>query len=92
MLIALTEKGFIGFSMLIIFMVIWLKELIKNYFLLKKNSLFLFWGGSLSAWIGIFGVGLVNSTFNHENGILACLLLGLFLNSIKTITKEKNYV
>ena len=79
----LAEKGIIGLSVFIIFMMMWLKELIKNYKLILKDKLpFLFWGGASSAWIGIFIVGIVNSTFNHENGILACLFLGLYLNSI----------
>jgi len=86
----LVEKGIVGFSMLIIFMAMWLRELIKNYkFTLKNKLFFTFWGGAASAWVAIFGVGLVNSTFNHEKGILACLFLGLYLNSIKLINLKK---
>ncbi len=85
----LAEKGLVGLSMLIFFMIMWLRELVKNYPEIKNNSYFLFWGGAASAWAGIFGVGLVNSTFNHENGILACVLLGLYLSSNKLINQKK---
>ena len=86
----LVEKGLVGFSMLIFLMLMWLRELIRNYPKIKNNSYFLFWGGAASAWAGIFGVGLVNSTFNHEHGILACMLLGLYLSSNKLIN-QKNF-
>ncbi|HYL89245.1 MAG TPA: O-antigen ligase family protein [Burkholderiales bacterium] len=37
------------------------------------------WGGAASAWIVTVAVGLVNTTFHHEHGLLAVLLLGLWL-------------
>ncbi len=42
-------------------------------------------GASLSAWIVTCGVGVVNSTFHHEHGILAFLFLGLHLSITRQI-------
>ncbi|MBM3938722.1 MAG: O-antigen ligase family protein, partial [Sphingomonadales bacterium] len=87
---ALVEKGIIGLSVFIIFMLMWLRELaIKRNFSLNDKSHFLFWGGATSAWFSIFIIGIVNSTFNHENGILACLFLGLYLNFTRYINFKK---
>ena len=50
------------------------------------------WAGSFSAWLVTFGIGFVNTTFHHEHGILACILLGLFVSYMtfnkKTISGE----
>ena len=40
----------------------------------------LLWGGAASAFIVTAGVGLANTTLHHEHGILASLLLGLWLS------------
>ncbi len=82
-LASLVEKGLIGFFTLLGFMYMWLTELIKNYQNTKNSIFSIFWAGALSSWISIFIGGLVNSTFNHENGILACLFLGIFLCASK---------
>lgn len=39
----------------------------------------LLWGAAASAWIVTVVVGMVNTTFHHEHGLLAVLLLGLWL-------------
>jgi O-antigen ligase len=79
-LTALSERGIIGFMVLIGFMFFWMKEQFTSFKAIKKDALgFSLWAGSISAWFGTFGIGLVNTTFHHEHGILACLLLGLFL-------------
>jgi hypothetical protein len=44
------------------------------------DEAWLSWGGAASAWIVTCGVGLVNTTFHHEHGILAALLFGLWLS------------
>src|SRR5258706_15341579 len=39
----------------------------------------LLWGAAASAWIVTVSVGMVNTTFHHEHGLLAVLPLGLWL-------------
>jgi O-antigen ligase len=39
----------------------------------------LLWGAAASAWIVTLVIGMVNTTFHHEHGLLAVLLLGLWL-------------
>ena len=38
------------------------------------------WGGAASAWFVTAAAGTVNTTLHHEHGILAVLLLGLWLS------------
>ena len=38
--------------------------------------------GSAGAWIVTCGVGMVNTTLHHEHGLLAALLLGLWLSTL----------
>ena len=80
-LTALVERGIVGLSVTLIFMLMWLIHLIKTFKLTKlSNQAAYLWAGSLSAWMATFGIGFVNTTFHHEHGILACLLLGLYLS------------
>ena len=80
-LTALVERGLVGLGMTLILMLAWLTHLIKTFSLtrLSPQATYL-WAGSLSAWVATFGIGFVNTTFHHEHGILACLLLGLYLS------------
>jgi O-antigen ligase len=88
---ALSERGIIGFTILIIFMGFWLINLIQSYKKLKISSQGSYiWGASFSAWIVTFGVGSVNSTFHHEHAILALLFLALHLSHLKLNKKIKD--
>ena len=80
-LTALVERGLVGLGMTLILMLAWLRHLVKTFRLtrLSPQATYL-WAGSLSAWVATFGIGFVNTTFHHEHGILACLLLGLYLS------------
>jgi O-antigen ligase len=80
----LVERGFLGLGVILFFMSSWLMLLIRNLQQIKssKRAAYL-WGASMSAWIGTFGVGLVNSTFHHETAIVAFLFLGLHLSFLK---------
>lgn len=40
------------------------------------------WGGAAGAWIVAAGIGAVNTTLHHEHGLLAALLLGLWLSTL----------
>ena len=80
-LTALVERGIVGLIVTLIFMFAWLTHLIKTFRLTKLSPQATYlWAGSLSAWVATFGIGFVNTTFHHEHGILACLLLGLYLS------------
>lgn len=43
----------------------------------------LLWGSAAAAWLVTVGVGTVNTTLHHEHGILASLLLGLWLSRLR---------
>lgn len=79
-LTALLERGVIGFCVLIGFMWMWGAQLARSFSLTRHNAQAGYlWAGSLSAWFAIFGIGITDTTFYHENGILACFLLGLHI-------------
>ena len=44
-----------------------------------SDETWLLWGAATSAWLVTIAVGMVNTTFHHEHGLLAALLLGLWL-------------
>ena len=80
-LTVLVERGFIGLFVILLFMFAWLRHLIKTFHLTQMSAQASYlWGGAFSAWLVTFGVGTVNTTLHHEHGILACLLLGLYLS------------
>ena len=45
-----------------------------------EDFIWLAWGGAAGAWIVTAGVGLVNTTLHHEHGLLAALLLAIWLS------------
>lgn len=78
---ALVERGIVGLIVTLILMFYWLYDLIKTFKWSRKSSTSnMLWAGSFSAWFATFGIGLVNTTFHHEHGILACLFLGIYLS------------
>ena len=80
----LVDRGILGFIVFLSFMFIWLITLIKSYKKLNQDSTaMLFIMGSFSAWTTIFGIGFVNTTFHHENALLALFFLGLHLNYLR---------
>ena len=83
----LVDRGIFGLITFLSFMAIWLIILIKSYKKYNQDSkAMLFIMGSFSAWSTIFGIGFVNTTFHHENALLALFFLGLHLNYLR----EKN--
>ncbi len=87
---ALVERGIVGLMVTFIFMFYWLYDLIKTFKWSNKSSTsFILWTGSLSAWLATFGIGLINTTFHHEHGILACLFLGIYLSYTRLFLKTK---
>jgi O-antigen ligase len=80
----LAERGILGLIIFLNFLVIWLITLVNSYKnALKSPEAFLLFSGSLSAFAAIFGIGLVNTTFHHENALLALFFLSLHLNYLR---------
>lgn len=87
---ALVERGIVGLIVTLLLMFYWLYDLIKTFKWSKKSSTsYMIWTGSYSAWLTTFGIGLVNTTFHHEHGILACLFLGIYLSYTRLFFKGK---
>ncbi len=80
----LVDRGILGFTIFLNFMFIWLITLINSYKKFNQDSkAMLFIMGSFSAWMSIFGIGFVNTTFHHENALLALFFLGLHLSYLR---------
>ena len=80
----LVDRGILGLIIFLNFMLIWLITLINSYKTFNQDSkAMLFIMGSFSAWTTIFGIGFVNTTFHHENALLALLFLSLHLNYLR---------
>jgi O-antigen ligase len=80
----LVDRGILGFIIFLSFMFIWLITLINSYKKYNQDSnAMLFVMGSFSAWVTIFGIGFVNTTFHHENALLALFFLGLHLSYLR---------
>ncbi|CAM8463169.1 RfaL Lipid A core - O-antigen ligase and related enzymes [Candidatus Methylopumilus universalis] len=80
----LVDRGILGLITFLSFMAIWLITLIKSYKKYNQDSkAMLFIMGSFSAWTTIFGIGFVNTTFHHENALLALFFLSLHLNYLR---------
>jgi len=79
----LAERGVVGAAVLAAVLAAWLLWLVR----LRPRPGdadfdWLLWGSSAGAWIATAGIGMVNTTLHHEHGILAVLLLGLWLSSL----------
>jgi len=80
----LVDRGLLGLITFLSFMFIWLITLINSYKKYNQDSkAMLFIMGSFSAWTTIFGIGFVNTTFHHENALLALFFLGLHLSYLR---------
>jgi O-antigen ligase len=79
----LAERGLVGFAGLMAVLAAWAVALVRRRPRAADSDLaWLLWGGALSAWVVTCGVGVANTTLHHEHGILAALLLGLWLSSL----------
>jgi hypothetical protein len=76
----LAERGATGLAVLLAVLGAWLWQLVKLRPARDADDLdWIFWGASASAWGVTVGVGMVNTTLHHEHGMLAAMLLGLWL-------------
>jgi len=81
----IAERGVVGAFITLGFILGWLIYLFKTFGLNKKSvQAGYLWAGSFSAWTATFAIGIVNTTFHHEHGILACLFLGLHIAFVNT--------
>lgn len=79
----LAERGLAGFAALMAALIAWAAWLARFRPRAASPPLdWLLWGGAASAWFVTVGVGAVNTTLHHEHGILAVLLLGLWLSTL----------
>ncbi|MEA3192963.1 MAG: hypothetical protein QOD26_1296 [Betaproteobacteria bacterium] len=79
----LAERGLVGLVPAMAMLLALLVSLIRERpAAADDDAAWLAWGGAASAWIVTCGVGLVNTTFHHEHGILAALLFGLWLSRL----------
>ncbi len=80
----LAERGAVGFATLAAVLIAALAALLR-YLPRPVDADFdwLAWGGAAGAWIVTAGVGTVNTTLHHEHGLLAALLLGLWLSTLR---------
>ncbi len=77
----LAERGVLGSLPLAVLLAAWFAALWRGW--PRADALSqdrLLWGGAASAFVITAGVGLANTTLHHEHGILAMLLLGLWLS------------
>lgn len=81
----LVERGIVGFAALAAALLAWLVALVRDRPRPQGDDYdWLIWGGAASAWIVTVAVGLVNTTLHHEHGMLAMILLGLWLSKHTT--------
>ena len=80
---ALAERGAVGFGMLAAVLIAWAVFLARHRPGREDpDQEWLVWGCALAAWIVSTLDGLVNTTLHHENGMLAAVLLGLWLSRL----------
>jgi len=78
----LAERGVVGFAGLAAMLLAWLVTLVRDRPRQEDPEIaWVAWGAAASAWMVTVGVGTVNTTLHHEHGLLAALLLGLWLQT-----------
>lgn len=76
----LAERGVVGSAALLAVLAAWLAGLWRRRPRHDAGDFdWLLWSASASAWVVTVSAGLFNTTLHHEHGILAALLLGLWV-------------
>jgi O-antigen ligase len=76
----LAERGIVGAAPVFALLAVWGWWLVtRRPRRTDPDHEWLLWGAAASAWIVTIVIGMVNTTFHHEHGLLAALLLGLWL-------------
>ena len=77
----LAERGLVGSAALAAVLIAWLAGLWRHLPRPRDADLdWVLWGSAAGAWLITAGAGTVNTTLHHEHGILAALLLGIWLS------------
>jgi O-antigen ligase len=77
---AIAERGWLGFGVLAAALLAWASSLARGYPGRGGNAaIWAVWCASLSAWVVTTVAGVFNTTLHHEHGMLATMLLGLWL-------------
>lgn len=80
----LAERGVAGAAALLALLGALLVSLVRARPALNDtNGRWLVWAAAAGAWIVTCVVGLVNTTLHHEHALLAALLFGLWLSSLR---------
>ncbi len=84
---SLTERGVLGAAPLLAILLAWAFALLRYRPQAAAADVeWIIWSASASAWTITVAAGLLNTTLHHEHGILAALLLGLWLGRLKART------
>jgi O-antigen ligase len=76
----LAERGIVGTAPLAAVLIAWGIALVRRRPARgAPDDHWLLWAAAASAWLVTVGVGTVNTTLHHEHGLLAAVLLGLWL-------------
>ncbi|TMH71279.1 MAG: O-antigen ligase family protein [Betaproteobacteria bacterium] len=76
----LAERGVVGAAPLAAVLIAWGWWLFRRRpRLADAEQDWVLWGAAATAWVVTVVVGMVNTTLHHEHGLLAALLLGLWL-------------
>jgi O-antigen ligase len=86
----LAERGVVGAAVLIVVLIAWAVFLVR-YRPVPGNADddWVLWAGAASAWMVTVGVGIVNTTLHDEHGVLAALLLGMWLSRLRSAYFER---
>jgi O-antigen ligase len=77
----LAERGIVGTAALFAVLLAWFVWLLRFRPRAQDDDLeWILWGAAAGAWLVTLGAGTVNTTLHDEHGILAALLLGLWLS------------
>jgi O-antigen ligase len=77
----LAERGVIGAAALGAVLLAWAASLARAWVRRPQSDHeWILWGAAAAALVVSTGTGLVNTTLHHEHGLLAALLLGLWLS------------
>lgn len=80
----LAERGVVGSAVLAVVLLAWAGYLVRyRPSGDSPDDEWLVWGAAAGAWIVTTGAGLANTTLHHEHGMLAALLLGLWLSRLR---------
>jgi O-antigen ligase len=79
----LAERGVVGSLALAAVLIAWGVWIVRYRPRRESDDLdWIIWGAAAAAWIVTIGVGTVNTTLHDEHGLLAALLLGLWLSRL----------